>query len=91
MGVEMVAVHGDEAESGFRGAVYRAFHEPSSVEFRRTSAATVVFIFASVASLILESMSLGDPVDSWLPVFETILVVAFTLEYVLHEIGRAHV
>ena len=84
MGVEMVAVHGDEAESGFRGAVYRAFHEPSSVEFRRTSAATVVFIFASVASLILESMSLGDPVDSWLPVFETILVVAFTVEYVLH-------
>ena len=84
MGVEMVAVHPREDESGFRGAVYRAFHDPSSVEFRRTSAATVVFIFASVASLILESMSLGDPVDSWLPIFETILVVAFTLEYVMH-------
>ena len=84
MGGEMVAVQLGEDGSGIRGAVYRAFYDPSSVEFRRTSAATVVFIFASVASLILESMSLGDPVDSWLPIIETILVVAFTLEYVLH-------
>lgn len=80
----MVAVQHVDRNAGLRGAVYRAFYEPASAEFRRTSSATVAFIFASVLSLILESMSLGDPIDAWLPVVETILVAAFTLEYAMH-------
>lgn len=84
MGDEMVAVGRNLSGTGLRGAVYRAFYEPNSTEFRRTSTTTVVFIFASVASLILESMALGEPVDTWLPVVEAVLVLAFTFEYVMH-------
>jgi voltage-gated potassium channel len=80
----MVAASQAESSSGFRETVRRAFNDPSTVEFRRTSAATVILIFGSVASLILESMALGEPVDSWLAVAETILVLAFTAEYVMH-------
>jgi voltage-gated potassium channel len=69
---------------GVRLAAYRAFYEPGSIEFRRTSSATVLCIFASVASLILESMSLGDPIDSLLPTLEILLAIAFTLEYGMH-------
>jgi len=69
---------------GFRDLVWQAFHQPGSPAFKFTSRMTFLMISLSIGTLIAESMQPDAATQLTINIVETILVVVFSAEYLLH-------
>ena len=64
--------------------MWQAFHQPGSPAFAFTSRMTFLMISLSIGALIAESMQPDAATQLTINIVETILVVVFSAEYLLH-------